>query len=274
MALRQDAAQTAVAVPPIVKEPEVYLISRQTVVNDELDRFLQQEGYTWDYADRLPWPAELVVESAGRLCYVSFGTGRSTLPEYVANILASRHGSVLEHAVWGFIFTGISRSLTHELVRHRAGTAYSQLSQRYVDEGKAKFVMPPAIQGHPEEEARWTQEVAEDLANYVERVERMMAWPQFQEIKSRTERRKLVREAARANLPNATETMIFVTGNARAWRNIIELRVSSHAEAEIRRLQYKVALVLLKEAPHIFGDYEFVQLPDGTYEARTENVKV
>jgi len=260
--------------PAVVREPEVYLISRQTIVQDELDRFLQAEGFSWDYSDRLEWSPELVVETAGRLCYLSFGTGRSDLQAYVANILQSRHGSVLEHAVWGFIFTGISRSLTHELVRHRAGMAYSQLSQRFVDEAKAKFVMPPAIQGHSEEEETWLREVSEDLGNYVARVERMMAWPEFQEIKSRTERRKMVREAARANLPNATETMIFATGNARAWRNIIELRVTSHAEAEIRRLQYKVAQILVREAPHIFGDYEFVELPDGTFEARTENLKV
>jgi thymidylate synthase (FAD) len=264
----------ATPTPPIVKEAGVYLVSRQAVNAPELDRFLHAEGFTWDYADRLQWPSELVVETAGRLCYLSFGTGRSDLQAYMANILASRHGSVLEHAVWGFIITGVSRSLTHELVRHRAGMAYSQLSQRYVDEAKAKFVMPPAIQGHPEEEAHWTEEVTADLANYMARVERMLAWPEFQAIKSRTERRKSVREAARSNLPNATETMIFATGNARAWRNIIELRVSGHAEAEIRRLQYKVAQALLAEAPHIFGDYEFVPLADGTYEARTENVKV
>jgi thymidylate synthase (FAD) len=244
------------------------------VVTDELDRFLGNEGFQWDYADRTPWQPELIVESAGRLCYLSFGTGRSDLAAYVNNILTSRHGSVLEHAVWGFIFTGISRSLTHELVRHRAGMAYSQLSQRYVDEGRAKFVMPPAVQGHPEEEARWAEEVASDLANYVARVERMMAWPEFQQIPSRTERRKVVREAARSTLPNATETMIFATGNARAWRNIIELRVSGYAEAEIRRLQYKVARMLVREAPHIFGDYEFVPLGDGTFEARTANTKV
>ena len=260
--------------PPVVREPGVYLVSKQTVVQEELDRFLHNEGFSWDYADRLPLPPELIVESAGRLCYLSFGTGRSSPQEYIDNILQSRHGSVLEHAVWGFIFSGVSRTLTHELVRHRAGMAYSQLSQRFVDESRAKFVMPPAIQGHPEEEARWIQEVADDLANYKERVERMMAWPEFQEIKNRTERRKMVREAARSNLPNATETMIFATGNARAWRNIIELRVSGHAEAEIRGLQYKVAQILLKEAPHIFGDYEFVSLSDGTYEARTANVKV
>ena len=117
--------------PPVVREPGVYLISRQSVLTTELDRFLADEGFTWDYSDRMPWPAELVVESAGRLCYLSFGTGRSDLTAYINNILASRHGSVLEHAVWGFILTGISRSLTHELVRHRAGMAYSQLSQRY-----------------------------------------------------------------------------------------------------------------------------------------------
>ena len=260
--------------PPVVREPEVYLVSKQTVVQQELDRFLSNEGYVWDYADRLSWPSELVVESAGRLCYLSFGAGRSDLQAYMDNILASRHGSVLEHAVWGFIFTGISRSLTHELVRHRAGMAYSQLSQRFVDEGKAKFVMPPAIQGHTEEEEQWLREVADDLANYIARVERMMAWPEFKTITNRTERRKMVREAARTNLPNATETMIFATGNARAWRNIIELRVSTHAEAEIRRLQYKVALILRQEAPHIFGDYTFSPLPDGTFEASTPNLKV
>jgi len=270
----QTVEQSRSATPPIVREPQVYLISRQTVVQPELERFLGDEGFTWDYGDRLEWASELIVESAGRLCYLSFGTGRSDLTAYVNNILASRHGSVLEHAVWGFIFTGISRSLTHELVRHRAGMAYSQLSQRFVDEGKAKFVMPPAIQGHPEEEKAWTDEVAGDLANYIARVERMMAWPEFQQITNRTERRKMVREAARANLPNATETMIFVTGNARAWRNIIELRVSGHAEAEIRRLQYKVSTALRREAPHIFGDYEFVPLPDGTFEAQTPNMKV
>lgn len=260
--------------PPVVRDPEVYLVSKQTVVQDELNRFLQNEAFAWDYSNRLSWPAELIVETAGRLCYLSFGAGRSTLEEYIRNILDSRHGSVLEHAVWGFIFTGVSRSLTHELVRHRAGMAYSQLSQRYVDESRAKFVLPPAIQGHPEEEEQWLREVADDMANYIARVERMMAWPEFQVIKSRTERRKMVREAARANLPNATETMIFVTGNARAWRNIIELRVSGHAEAEIRRLQYKVSTALRREAPHIFGDYEFVPLPDGTFEAQTPNMKV
>lgn len=269
-----EPTATPATSPAIVKHPGVYLVSRQTVNTPELERFLADEGYTWDYSDRLEWPSELVVETAGRLCYLSYGTGRSDLTAYVNNILASRHGSVLEHAVWGFILTGISRSLTHELVRHRAGMAYSQLSQRYVDESKAKFVMPPAIQGHPEEEERWVQEVTDDLRNYQERVERMLAWPEFQEIKSRTERRKAVREAARSALPNATETMIFATGNARAWRNIIELRVSGHAEAEIRRLQYQVAQALLAEAPHIFGDYQFVQLPDGTYEAHTENTKV
>jgi thymidylate synthase (FAD) len=118
------------------------------------------------------------------------------------------------------------------------------------------------------------QEVADDLRNYQERVERMLAWPEFQAIKNLTERRKAVREAARSNLPNSTETMIFATGNARAWRNMLELRVSSHAEAEIRRLQMRVYEVLMEEAPHIFGDYLEIALPDGTYELTSSNMKV
>ena len=77
---------------------------------------------------------EQLVEAGGRLCYVSYGKGRKTNAEYIDNIIESKHGSVLEHAVWNFIIAGVSRSFTHELIRHRAGWGYSQLSQRYVDE--------------------------------------------------------------------------------------------------------------------------------------------
>ena len=257
----------------IIFEPSVYLVTRQAVINEELNRFLVDHNFEWDYTSREK-PGELAIEVAGRLCYLSYGTGRSDVPAYFKNILDSHHGSVIEHAVWGFIFTGISRSLTHELVRHRAGTSYSQLSQRYVNEADANFVVPPAIIGHDDELSLWIQEVEADRNNYIARVERMLKWPQFQAIENRTERRKAVREAARSTLPNATETMIFVTGNARAWRNMLELRLSSHAELEIRRLQMKVYERLLEESPNVFGDYRKILLPDGTFEVTTENLKV
>src|SRR5438270_235547 len=80
-------------------------------------------------------------------CYLAFGSkqGRRSNADYIGNILEQRHGSVLEHAVWSFLITGVSRALTHELIRHRAGFGYSQESQRYVDETETDFVEPAVI---------------------------------------------------------------------------------------------------------------------------------
>ena len=85
-------------------------------------------------------------KTAGRVCYMSFAKPRpGGNHAYLNHILEVGHGSVLEHAVWCLVITGVSRSLTHELVRHRAGFSYSQLSQRYVDESVAEYVEPDAI---------------------------------------------------------------------------------------------------------------------------------
>ena len=76
---------------------------------------------------------------------MSYGRGRNDISAFINNLLASKDGSVFEHINYGFVMTGVSRSLTHELVRHRAGFAFSQRSQRYVDETEGSFVMPPAL---------------------------------------------------------------------------------------------------------------------------------
>jgi thymidylate synthase (FAD) len=97
---------------------------------------------------------ERLAEFAGRLCYMSqHNPVNRTTAEYLENIKKQGHGSVLEHAVYVLLIEGISRSCSHELVRHRAGFGYSQISQRYVDESHAAFVMPPAIQGDAKLEA-------------------------------------------------------------------------------------------------------------------------
>lgn len=108
---------------------------------------------------------ERLAEFAGRLCYMSQRNpaGRTTR-EYLENIKKQGHGSVLEHASYSLLLEGVSRSLTHELVRHRAGFAYSQLSQRYVDESAAQFVMPPAIIGDEPLEAAWRAQVTSALS--------------------------------------------------------------------------------------------------------------
>jgi thymidylate synthase (FAD) len=255
----------------VLREPSVYLVGRQTLSTKELDRFLADHGVAWQSDTEVA--GEYLVETAGRICYLSFARPRpGGNATYIHHLLEVGHGSVLEHAAWNLIFTGVSRSLTHELVRHRAGWAYSQLSQRYVDESVAEYVEPDVIAADPEMHALWLEAVGTVHQSYVKLVEKLTE--HYKNEPDRTLRRKLARQAARSVLPNATETKIFVTANARALRHFIEMRASRHAEVEIRKLAVAVLRVMQQEAPNLFGDYKVVELPDGTFEAQTPHRKV
>jgi thymidylate synthase (FAD) len=216
---------------------------------------------------------ERLAEFAGRLCYMSQkNPAKRDTREYLENIKKQGHGSVLEHANYSLLLEGVSRSLTHELVRHRAGFAYSQLSQRYVDESTANFVMPPAIMGDAALEKAWTEQVEAAQAAYVGLVESLMtryAW-----VPDKVHRRKMAREAARGVLPNSTETKIVVTANARAWRTMLELRSSEGAEFEIRRCAVAMLRILSVEAPAFFSDFEIYQAGDRAEAARIVYHKV
>jgi thymidylate synthase (FAD) len=258
---------------PYITKPQVYLVARQTVVEEELARFLADEGLTFSTDTRVA--AEILAEAAGRTCYMSFGKGRKANQEYIENILSSKHGSVLEHAVWCLLITGVSRALTHELVRHRAGFGYSQLSQRYVDEGEARYVVPPLYQESPELRARWQQTIECVRKAYVELAEATAEYVQQKhpEMAPR-DRRKWARQAARSILPNACETKIFVTGNSRSWRHFLELRGSPHADTEIRLLAVEIGRLLKKESPNIFHDVEIYDETDGMPAVRVQHSKV
>ncbi|NUO63910.1 MAG: FAD-dependent thymidylate synthase [Gemmatimonadaceae bacterium] len=216
---------------------------------------------------------ERLAEFAGRLCYMSQRNpaNRSTR-DYLENIKKQGHGSVLEHANYSILLEGVSRSLTHELVRHRAGFAYSQLSQRYVDESDAHFVVPPAIIGDEALEDAWRGQMESALASYVALVEQLME--RYGWVADKVHRRKMAREAARGVLPNSTETKIVVTGNARAWRTMLELRSSEAAELEIRRAAIAVLRLLQAEAPAFFADFEIYQAEDRREAARIGYHKV
>jgi len=204
---------------------------------------------------------ERLAEFAGRLCYMSQrNPAHRDTNEYLQNIKKQLHGSVLEHANYSLLLEGISRSLTHELVRHRAGFAYSQLSQRYVDESEANFVMPPAIIGDAELETVWRAQMEEAQKTYVSLVEKLIA--RYAWVADKVHRRKMAREAARGVLPNSTETKIVVTGNVRAWRTMLELRAGEGAELEIRRLAVMIIRVLQNEASAFFSDFEIYQAED------------
>jgi thymidylate synthase (FAD) len=256
----------------IIRRPRVYLVGRASVDDGELARFLADHDVS-AWATDSSRAAEILPEVAGRVCYMSFAKPRpGGNAAYLGHIKEVGHGSVLEHSVWNFIITGVSRSFTHELVRHRAGFGYSQLSQRYVDESVADFVEPDCIAEDPGLHEIWCRTMEQAQAAYVKLVEGLQ--DRFASEEDRTLRRKLARQAARSVLPNATETKIFVTANARALRHFIELRCNEHAETEIREVAALILDILRKEAPNLFGDYEFVGLPDGSRAATTPYRKV
>jgi thymidylate synthase ThyX len=160
----------------------------------------------------------------------------------------------------------------HNFVANGIVTHNSQLSQRYVDESVAEYVEPDCIADDPALHAVWLDAIAHMHEAYTKLVAGLAET--FKDEQDRTLRRKLARQAARSILPNATETKIFVTANARALRHFIEMRASRHAEVEIRKLAVQVLRVMQQEAPNLFGDYELVPLPDGTFEATTPHRKV
>jgi thymidylate synthase (FAD) len=248
----------------IFRAPRVTLIARP--------QFLEPAhlAVTWrgDATD-----GERLAEYAGRICYMSqHNPVNRTTAEYLENIKKQGHGSVLEHAVYVLLIEGISRSCSHELVRHRAGFGYSQLSQRYVDESHAAFVLPPALLGDAELEAEWERQITAAQEAYVRAVESLLQ--RYGWVTDKVHRRKLAREAARSVLPNATEVKIVVSANARAWRTMLELRCGEGAELEIRRLAIACLRVLRREAVALFSDFEIYVADDRHEAARVAYHKV
>lgn len=207
---------------------------------------------------------QALAEFAGRACYQSWSKPNpktATNAGYVRHILEVGHLSVLEHGSVSFYLTGISRSLTHELIRHRH-FSYSQLSQRYVPERDAAMVEPDVIADDPELHELFQQASADALAAYERLLEGLEQ--RFADVPNRTLRRKQARQAARSVLPNATETKMVVTGNYRAWRHFIAMRASEHADVEIRNLAVECLRQLQREVPNVFADFEIQSLEDGT----------
>ena len=224
--------------------------------------------------DDVPWTTDTeigsqqLIEYSGRNCYLSWSNpGKKTNEKYIGHILEVGHLSVIEHASASFSLSGISRSLTHELIRHRH-LSFSQQSQRYVDEADAGFVEPEAIAADPELHALFVQSCEQARLAYVKLVEGLRK--RFTEIEDKTLRRKLARQAARSVLPNATATRIVVSGNFRAWRWFLHMRGSEHADVEIRQLAVEIHRHLLREAPAVFGDFRLRPLPDGTEAVESE----
>ena len=217
----------------------------------------------------VPWSTDAdggpaLVEFAGRACYQSWSKPNpktATNAGYLRHIIDVGHFSVLEHASVTFYITGISRSCTHELIRHRH-FSYSQLSQRFVPEHDSQVVVPPGVEDDAELQEIFKTAADASRATYTELLARLEA--KLADQPNAVLRRKQARQAARAVLPNATETRIVVTGNYRAWRHFIAMRASEHADVEIRRLAIECLRQLIEVAPQVFSDFEISALADGT----------
>lgn len=220
-------------------EPKVTLLARTEVmpaVESHMD------------VDDLVTHNDLLAEFAGRSCYQAHHKPNPATREnsdYIANIIRQGHESVLEHATATFYIEGVSRALTHELIRHRH-LSYSQLSQRFVDEGRRAIVIPPAFR----DAFGLTGCLVRDADNAFDNYEFYVA-----ELMSQGLKRKQAREAARAVLPNCTETKIVVTGNMRAWRGVIGLRIDPSADAEIQEISQMILDELREVAPASFQDF-------------------
>lgn len=267
-----------------ITEPRVELVGRPVIDINGLLAFLDEHCFEWsalrkklesnmDLGDR---DCEWLMEAAGRLCYLSYdGKGRGH-DAHIKHVIEVAHGSVLEHANFNFIIWGVSRSLTHELVRHRIGMSYSQLSQRYVNESDTAFVVPPAIQdllvfdGSLYEEWIAHCEISRQLyAKLTSRLAEM-----YSDVPTKLERRKKARQAARSVLPNATETKIFVTANARSVRHLIEQRANPAADLEIRKLAVAMFKIMEKEFPLVTYGMKIITLDDGTEGVESKYRKV
>ncbi len=248
-------------------EPKVSIIGYTMADDDAIAVYLEKAGAGEYYGEHQPFEnAEDIVEFAGRMCYRSWQPGlnpnvtkvRHGQREYLENILKSGHGSVLEHVTWTFLLEDISRVLTHELVRHRPGTAISQESMRYVRLADIPVWLPDWAVADRElmQHIKW-------MTDHMEEFQRWMAFhfdlDDATDFGYKKEKTSFMRRFA----PEGVATSMTWTANARALRHIIETRTSPGAEEEIRLVFGKVAELMIKASPMLFGDFK--KTPEGAW---------
>jgi thymidylate synthase (FAD) len=264
----------------LLSKPSVFIIGKTTFDQEGVQAFIEHRGME-EHENFLGSPiqnlrdmtmlspgqdeTELMSEFGGRFCYDSFMKGRDS-EEYVANILEQRHGSVLRHATYNIAIDGVSRSLSMELIRHNAGFAPSQESQRFVDASKINFVVPPMLLhlwGGDMECAE-----ARDFLRY--NMACLQTYGELQEVimdnlerendpTQKTMLKKRANEAARSVLPNCAETRLVWTGNLQALRWFCEQRGAKYADLEIRRLACVLAETMIQRAPFTFTDFKVME---------------
>lgn len=292
-------------------EPKVYLIGRPEIDWYRLQQYLSSIGVSdhgWDqlrgpdhdpHADDAQGEGQTLTEVAGRLCYRSWEVNEKLNPnvtkvrtnkaDYFENILSSGHGSVLEHATYNFILQDVSRVFTHEIVRHRVGTAISQESLRYVRLTDLPFWIPAWAQAD-----RDFMRSAETLLEAMEAFQMWMAqhfqldscmtcgWHAghflhdgvaqegYTEQKQHPfksmpfDKKKRITSFMRRFSPQGLTTSMVWSANLRTLRHVIEMRTSVSAEEEMLAIVPQIAKIMQQEAPLLFKDY--VEQEDGSWQ--------
>jgi thymidylate synthase (FAD) len=245
-----------------IKKPKIYVITRPTLDEDGISQFLIDNNLSWK-KDVASSHGEQVVEIAGRICYMSFTDDASKIrypnSQYIKNLIDRGHESVLEHACWTFILDGVSRSFTHQLVRHRVGFSYSQLSQQYHDESEAEIVLPEGLNEEHPTFGKWASAIDGMLSAY----RSLINSPMEGGPDDKRERLRWLRSVARSLLPNATSTTIAVTANARSLRHFLTLRGSLEGDYEMREISCLLLKALARDTPALFADFRIEQHQDG-----------
>jgi thymidylate synthase (FAD) len=249
--------------------PQVFLVARPAVVADGMRAYLDSVGgASWldmrEEARTELSDGELLAEFGGRMCYRSWEPGlnpnvtriRTDQKEYFANVLRSAHGSVLEHANYSFAIRNVSRVFTHELIRHRAGSAFSQESLRYVRLTDIGFRVPPALEPLREQVIHIVEQLEEFQLSAAEQLDIDNGEMPFHV-------KKEITSALRRLAPTGLSTDILWTANVRTLRHVIEMRTDPGAEEELRSVFHLVAEIMRSEAPSLFQDFNRTE--DGSW---------
>lgn len=257
-------------------EPRVIKVA-ETKVNEDAVRKLLKHYSSADWLKKTKRhrrsDSEFLIELAGRVCYRSFGLGlnpnvtkiREDPSNYLRNILRSGHGSILEHSTVTFAFLNVSRVFTHELVRHRAGTAISQESLRYVRPTDLSLWLPADLKPV----SRDFVDIVEEIKKGYRKLEEKFPWDEMN-----FDKKKRVTSALRRILPEGLATNMIWTANHRTIRWVVEARTDPSAETEIRKVFGAVARICMREYPLLYGDFTKQPLGDGTFQYTPEFSKV
>ena len=238
--------------------PVVFLVAQSQVNHTEMDAALKHLGVE-DWHTDAEDDHSLLTEFAGKSCYMSFDKslnknltrigGRNNQDYIQKGIISTRHGSVLEHSTVSFYLANVSRVVTHELVRHRAGTAFSQVSGRYVRTDTLGFYVPKILSEYPGA----VECFINTMANSMEGFKKLEELTGINDMSDFNEKKK-VTSALRRVIGNGQANHILITANHRSWRHIIAERTSPHAEEEIREVVSMIARILKCTFPAIYAD--------------------